>query len=135
MAGEPARPVDPVDPVALPNADDGRPPHPSTPELVMGSNPTDFDQLIHGRVRLGIVSALAVHDTLSFTELKEVLDASDGNLTAHARRLEEGGYLDCTKSFIGRVPHTQYRLTPRGRRALAQYLDHMEALIERVRDS
>lgn len=99
-----------------------------------GMNPVELDQLIHGRVRLGIVSALAVHEVLSFAELKEILDTSDGNLSVHARRLEEGGYLVCTKSFEGRVPRTEYALTPRGRTALGRYLDHMEALIERVRD-
>jgi DNA-binding MarR family transcriptional regulator len=98
------------------------------------TNPTELDQLIHGRVRLGIVSALAVNERLSFTELKDLLATSDGNLSAHARRLEEGGYLDCEKSFEGRVPLTEYRLTERGKRALERYLDHMEALIERVRD-
>jgi DNA-binding MarR family transcriptional regulator len=98
------------------------------------TNPTELDQLIHGRVRLGIVSALAVNEKLSFTELKDLLATSDGNLSAHARRLEEGGYLDCEKSFAGRVPLTEYRLTERGKRALERYLDHMEALIERVRD-
>lgn len=99
------------------------------------TNPKELDQLIHGRVRLGIVSALAVNDTLSFTELKDLLETSDGNLSAHARRLEEGGYLVCEKSFEGRVPHTEYRLTDRGRRALERYLDHMEALIQGVRES
>jgi DNA-binding HxlR family transcriptional regulator len=99
------------------------------------TNPTELDQLIHGRVRLGIVSALAVNERLSFTELKDLLETSDGNLSAHARRLEEGGYLDCEKSFEGRVPHTEYRLTDRGHRALERYLDHMEALIVRVRES
>lgn len=114
---------------------------PTGPEDVVSApstdrvNPAEFDQLIHGRVRLGIVSALAVNDSLSFTELKDLLETSDGNLSAHARRLEEGGYLVCRKSFRDRVPHTEYRLTDRGRRALEQYLDHMEALIERVRDS
>lgn len=99
-----------------------------------GPNPVELDRLIHGRVRLGIVSALAVHEVLSFAELKELLDTSDGNLSVHARRLEEGGYLTCTKSFEERVPRTEYRLTPSGKRALARYLDHMEALIERVRE-
>jgi len=107
----------------------------STPFADRMTNPTELDQLIHGRVRLGIVSALAVHESLSFTELKDLLETSDGNLSVHARRLEEGGYLNCEKSFEGRVPHTEYRLTDRGRRALERYLDHMEALIERVRDS
>lgn len=100
-----------------------------------GGNPVELDQLIHGRVRLGIVSALAVHDVLSFSELKEVLETTDGNLSVHARRLEEGGYLTCTKSFDGRVPRTEYQLTPTGREALTRYIDHMEALIERVRES
>ncbi len=97
-------------------------------------NPVELDQLIHGRVRLGIVSALAVNEVLTFGELKDVLETSDGNLSVHARRLEEGGYLTCTKSFDGRVPRTEYRLTPEGRRALERYLDHMEALIGQVRE-
>ena len=97
------------------------------------ANPVELDRLIHGRVRLGIVSALAVNESLSFNELKDLLDTSDGNLSVHARRLEEAGYLTCTKSFAGRVPHTEYRLTDAGRGALEKYLDHMEALIDRVR--
>lgn len=98
------------------------------------TNPVGFDQLIHGRVRLGIVSALAVEDSLTFNELKERLNTSDGNLSVHARRLEEAGYLEVTKSFERRIPRTDYRLTEAGREALERYLDHMEALIERVRD-
>lgn len=98
------------------------------------ASPVDLDRLIHGRVRLGIVSALAVNESLSFTELKDLLDTSDGNLSVHARRLEEAGYLTCDKSFADRVPHTEYRLTDAGRDALEKYLDHMEALIERVRE-
>lgn len=98
------------------------------------ANPVELDRLIHGRVRLGIVSALAVNESLSFTELKDLLDTSDGNLSVHARRLEEAGYVACSKSFADRVPHTEYRLTAAGRRALEKYLDHMEALIERVRE-
>lgn len=98
------------------------------------SGPAEFDSLIHGRVRLGIMSALAVHPSLSFNELKESLGATDGNLSAHARKLEEGGYLRCEKSFEGRIPLTEYRLTEEGRQALARYLDHMEALISRVRE-
>jgi len=101
---------------------------------VMGSNPVEFDQLIHGRVRLGIVSALAVETSLTFNELKERLETSDGNLSVHARRLEEAGYLEVTKSFERRIPRTEYRLTAAGRKALERYLNHMEALIERVRD-
>jgi DNA-binding MarR family transcriptional regulator len=98
------------------------------------SSPVELDQLIHDRVRLGIVSALAVNDSLSFKELKGLLGTSDGNLSVHARRLEEAGYIDCSKSFDGRVPHTEYSLTSAGRTALRRYLDHMEALIRRVRD-
>lgn len=97
------------------------------------ANPVELDRLIHGRVRLGIVSALAVNESLSFNELKELLDTSDGNLSVHARRLEEAGYVTCTKSFKGRVPHTEYQLAEPGRQALEKYLDHMEALIGQVR--
>lgn len=100
-----------------------------------GTNPVELDRLIHGRVRLGIVSALAVNDSLTFNELKDLLETSDGNLSVHARRLEDAGYVTCTKSFEGRLPRSDYRLTPAGRRALERYLDHMEALIERVRES
>ncbi|HET8657203.1 MAG TPA: transcriptional regulator [Longimicrobiaceae bacterium] len=98
------------------------------------AGPVDLDRLIHERVRLGIVSALAVNDSLSFNELKEMLATTDGNLSVHARKLEEAEYVECTKSFRGRVPRTEYRLTPRGRRALGAYLDHMESLIQAVRD-
>lgn len=105
----------------------------SAPLTSEQANPVELDQLIHGRVRLGIVSALAVNASLSFTELKELLDTSDGNLSAHARRLEEAGYLTCIKSFADRVPHTEYQLTASGRLALEKYLDHMEALISQVR--
>jgi DNA-binding HxlR family transcriptional regulator len=97
------------------------------------STPVDLDRLIHERVRLGIVSALAVNDTLSFNELKNLLGTTDGNLSVHARRLEDAGYVDCTKSFDGRMPRTDYRLTPAGRAALRRYLDHMAAVIDRVR--
>lgn len=94
----------------------------------------DLDQLIHERVRLAIVSALAVTPRMSFNELKAQLRITDGNLSVHARRLEEAGYLDCQKSFEGRVPHTEFRLTAAGRRALQRYLDHMEALIRITRE-
>ncbi len=97
------------------------------------ANPVALDPIIHVRVRLGIVSALAVEESLTFNELKERLDTSDGNLSVHARRLEEAGYVDIRKSFEGRIPRTDYRLTKTGRQALERYLDHMEALIERVR--
>lgn len=98
------------------------------------TNPVALDPIIHVRVRLGIVSALAVEDSLTFNELKERLDTSDGNLSVHARRLEEAGYVEIRKSFEGRIPRTDYRLTETGRQALQRYLDHMEALIERVRE-
>ena len=97
--------------------------------------PLALDQLIHERKRLAIVSALAVHEALSFTELKAAVGTSDGNLSVHARKLEDAGYIDCRKGFSGRVPRTEFRLTAAGRRALAGYLDHMEALIRRTRDA
>ena len=93
-----------------------------------------LDRLIHERLRLGIVSALAVNTTLSFNELKQLMQATDGNLSVHARKLEEAGYIACAKSFSGRVPRTEYRLTAAGRRALERYLDHMEALIQVTRE-
>jgi len=93
----------------------------------------ELDRLIHERVRLGIVSALAVNDSLSFNELKALLKTTDGNLSVHARKLEDASYVTCTKSFEGRIPKTEYRLTGAGRRALEQYLDHMEALIRVTR--
>jgi DNA-binding MarR family transcriptional regulator len=98
------------------------------------SSPVELEQLIHDRVRLGIVSALAVNESLSFNELKGLLGTSDGNLSVHARRLEEAGYISCSKSFDGRVPRTEFRLTGSGRAALRRYLGHMEALISRVRE-
>lgn len=97
-------------------------------------SPAAFDRLIHERLRLGIVSALAVNDVLSFNELKALMQTTDGNLSVHARKLEDAEYITCTKTFEGRVPHTQYSLTPTGRSALARYLDHMEALIRATRD-
>lgn len=92
------------------------------------------ERLIHERVRLAIVSALAVHDALTFNQLKDMLDISDGNLSVHARKLEEAQYVTCTKAFEGRVPRTEYRLTTAGRRALERYLAHMEAVIRAVRE-
>jgi DNA-binding transcriptional ArsR family regulator len=99
------------------------------------SSAVDLDRVIHERVRLGIVSALAVNESLSFNELKALLGTSDGNLSVHARRLEDAGYLTCEKSFEGRVPRTDFRLTRAGQDALEHYLGHMEALIQRVRES
>lgn len=98
------------------------------------ASPVELDRVIHERVRLAIVSALAGARSLSFNELKDLLDITDGNLSVHARRLEEAGFVACEKSFVDRVPRTEYRLTPAGRRALDGYLDHMESLIRRVRE-
>jgi len=92
-----------------------------------------LDRLVHDRVRLGILSALAVSDRLGFTELRTVLDTTDGNLSAHARKLEEAGYITIDKSFRDRVPHTEFALTDAGRGALERYLDHMESLVRAVR--
>jgi DNA-binding MarR family transcriptional regulator len=92
-----------------------------------------FDRLVYERVRLGIMSALAVREELTFSELKALFDVSDGNLSAHARKLEEAKYLTCTKSFADRRPKSVYRLTPRGRAALNRYLDHVEAVIKATR--
>ena len=92
-----------------------------------------LDRVIHERMRLGIVSALAANDTLTFAELKKLLDGTDGNIGIHARKLEEAGYISCSKSFQGRVPRTEYKLTDSGRKALTKYLDHMEALIRAMR--
>jgi DNA-binding MarR family transcriptional regulator len=93
-----------------------------------------LDRLIHERLRLGILSALSVNESLTFNELKKLLDTTDGNLSVHARKLEEAGYLSCTKSFEGRMPRSDYKLTASGRRALDRYLDHMEALIQAMRE-
>lgn len=95
---------------------------------------TDLDRLIHERIRLGIVSALAVNRSLTFNELKALLKTTDGNLSVHARKLEEADYIACAKSFDGRLPKTEYRLAPAGRRALERYLNHMEALIRATRE-
>jgi len=93
-----------------------------------------LDRLIHERLRLGIVSALAVNESLTFNELKRLMQTTDGNLSVHARKLEDAGYVTCKKSFEGRVPRTEYRITATGRLALERYLDHMEALIRATRE-
>lgn len=93
----------------------------------------DLDRLIHERTRLAIISALAVNEALTFNEMKALLNTTDGNLSVHARKLEEAEYIICTKSFAGRVPKTEYQLTKAGRRALERYLSHMEALIHATR--
>ena len=94
---------------------------------------TELDRLVHERVRLGMLSALAARDVYTFNDLKTLLGATDGNVSVHARKLEDAGYVACTKTFDGRVPRTEYRITPEGREALARYLDHMEALIRAAR--
>ena len=99
--------------------------HPEVPE---------FDRLIHERIRLGMVSALAVNDSLSFNDLKRVLKTTDGNLSVHARKLEEAGYVRCSKFFDGRIPRTEYRLLPAGRKAFEQYLNQMAGFIATTRD-
>ena len=103
---------------------------PQVPE----SSATNLDRLIHERSRLAIVSALAVNKSLTFSELKQLLRATDGNLSVHARKLEDAGYIACSKSFEGRVPRTEYSLSAAGRRALEKYLSHMEALIQATRE-
>ncbi len=102
------------------------------PVQVDGTAPAipEFDRLIHERIRLGIVSALAANPSLTFNDLKRLLKTTDGNLSVHARRLEEAKYIACAKSFEGRMPKTEYTLTAAGRRAFEKYLDHMEALIQ-----
>jgi DNA-binding MarR family transcriptional regulator len=95
---------------------------------------SSLDRLIHERMRLGIVSALAVNESLSFSDLKKLLNTTDGNISVHARKLEDAQYIACSKSFEGRMPKTEYRLTAAGRRALERYLNHMEALIRATRE-
>jgi len=94
----------------------------------------EFDRVIHERIRLGIVSALATNDSLSFSDLKRILKTTDGNLSVHARKLEDAQYISCDKRFVGRVPKTEYRLTAAGRQALEQYLEQMEELIRLTRE-
>jgi DNA-binding HxlR family transcriptional regulator len=93
----------------------------------------EIDRMIHERLRLGIISALAVNESLTFRELKHTVKTTDGNLSVHARKLEDAGYINCSKTFEGRTPRTEYSLTSAGRRALEHYLDHMEALIGKMR--
>jgi DNA-binding MarR family transcriptional regulator len=103
-------------------------------KALAGKALAELDRLIYEPIRLRIVSALAVNPSLSFNELKKLLDTTDGNLSVHARKLEDADYIVCSKSFEGRMPKTQYRLTETGRRALEKYLNHMEALIQAIRE-
>jgi DNA-binding HxlR family transcriptional regulator len=116
----------------LPGDGTPAPPPPAAPAFTGAA--LDLDRLIHERMRLGIVSALAVNDQLSFNDLKTLLRTTDGNLSVHARKLEEAGYIRCDKSFVGRLPKTEFRLTAAGKGALERYLDHMEAIIHATRD-
>ena len=118
---------------ARPTAADGGAPAAEQADTAAGGA-LALDRVIHERMRLGIVSALAANDALTFTELRGLLQTTDGNLSVHARKLEDAGYVTCTKGFEGRVPRSEYRLTSGGRRALARYLDHMEALIRAARE-
>lgn len=102
-------------------------------EKAAGNVSNELDKIIHERMRLGIISALAANESLSFTDLKNLLNTTDGNISVHARKLEEAGYLTCEKSFKGRVPLTEYRITDEGREALNRYLNHMEALINAMK--
>ena len=99
------------------------------------SEAPNLDRLIHERLRLGIISALAANESLSFSDLKHLMNTTDGNLSVHARKLEEAGYISCTKFFEGRLPKTEYKLTAAGRSALEKYLSHMEALIKQMRNT
>lgn len=110
-----------------------RTPTAERPRAIAAPPPDDLDRVIHPPVRLRIVSALAVTDSLTFNDLKRLLDITDGNLSVHARKLEDAGYVVCTKSFEGRMPRTEYALTGSGRKALEKYLNHMEALIRATR--
>jgi len=103
-------------------------------QALAGKALAELDRLIYEPIRLRIVSALAVNPSLTFNELKKLLDTTDGNLSVHARKLEDAAYIVCSKSFEGRMPKTQYRLTETGRRALEKYLNHMEALIQAIRE-
>ena len=118
---------------------DATPPEPRKLQVSSGlgaaAGASSFDRLVHDRMRLGILSALAVSDSLAFTELRAILETTDGNLSAHARKLEDAGYLEVEKSFRDRVPFTEYRITPAGRAALENYLEHMESLVRAVRAS
>jgi DNA-binding HxlR family transcriptional regulator len=113
---------------------DGGGSQPLRVEKAAGRVSESLDKVIHERMRLGIISALAANEKMSFNDLKNLLNTSDGNISVHARKLEDAGYLTCTKSFSGRTPLTEYSITASGRSALEKYLDHMEALINAMRN-
>jgi DNA-binding HxlR family transcriptional regulator len=109
-------------------------PEPRVPSPGPESRATSLDRVIHERMRLAIVSALAVNESLTFNDLKRLLETTDGNLSVHARKLEDARYISCEKSFQGRMPKTEYRLTAAGRKAFEKYISHMESLIKAVKD-
>jgi DNA-binding MarR family transcriptional regulator len=109
-------------------------PRPLRAEKVAESVSNELDKLIHERMRLGIISALAANDSLSFNELKKLLQTTDGNISVHARRLEDAGYIECIKSFKERMPLTEYKITAPGKKALEKYIGHMEALIKAMKN-
>ena len=110
-------------------------PNAQSPPAKEKSAAPNLDRLIHERLRLGIISALAANESLTFSELKNLMNTTDGNLSVHARKLEEAGYISCTKFFEGRLPKTEYKLTAAGRSALESYISHMESLIKQMRNS
>lgn len=120
--------------LAITHRDDGERPRDLRLEKAAENVSNDLDKVIHERMRLGIISALAANEKLSFTELKKLLDTTDGNISVHARKLENAGYVTLEKSFKGRMPLTEYRITKDGRKALTRYLDHMEALIRAMKN-
>jgi len=117
--------------LAIQKEPDGR--HALRIEKAAGDLSNDLDKVIHERMRLGIISALAANKKLSFTDLKNLLKTTDGNISVHARKLEESGYVTCEKSFKGRMPLTEYAITKEGKKALERYLNHMEALIKAMK--
>jgi DNA-binding transcriptional ArsR family regulator len=121
--------------LALAKKDDEAPPKSQALRIEKAAEKVsvEVDKVIHERMRLGIISSLAANQKLTFTELKNILNTTDGNISVHARKLEDAGYLTCKKSFKGRVPMTEYAITKEGRKALTRYLDHMEALIKAMK--
>ncbi|CAN5770453.1 hypothetical protein BH20ACI4_BH20ACI4_30940 [soil metagenome] len=117
----------------LENSEEPQKPQITKVEKAAENVSNELDKVIHERMRLGIISALAANETLSFTDLKNLLNTTDGNISVHARKLEDAGYLECLKSFNGRVPLTEYKITNSGREALNSYLNHMEALINAMK--
>lgn len=135
MAGKPRDKIMARKNLAIAKTGDGEPPKSQALriEKAAGQVSGEVDKVIHERMRLGIISSLAANQKLTFTELKNILNTTDGNISVHARKLEDAGYVTCEKSFKGRVPVTEYAITKKGREALTRYLDHMETLIKAMR--